>query len=254
MRVSKYRKTYVVKSYEVDCHSFLRILSLMNALQEVAVEHADSFGLGLENCLTQNLAWVGSNYLIRISRLPRLHEKFTIETWPSVTKLWGAIRDFRVTDEAGKVIITAASQWVLIDIDRRRPVMLKKYFPDYEALEERVAEVQDIQFDEKMLPPERADRITDFMVRFDDIDINGHVNNCVYPLWASESTDSSFRLNHLPTEIELCYKKEALYGKTVTVSTQMAEDESRHLICDKKSGDELALCRIKWIKIENSAV
>ena len=64
MRVSKYVKEYTVRSHETDCHGFLRVLSLMNVLQDIAVEHAESFGLGLRDCLKQNLAWVGSNYLV----------------------------------------------------------------------------------------------------------------------------------------------------------------------------------------------
>ena len=40
MRVSKYVKEYTVRSHEADCHGFLRVLSLMNVLQDIAVEHA----------------------------------------------------------------------------------------------------------------------------------------------------------------------------------------------------------------------
>ncbi len=242
MRVSKYVKDYIVKSYETDCHGFLRLLSLMNLLQDVAIEHADSFGLGLENCLEKNLSWVGSNYLLEISRFPKLHEHFKIETWPAEKKLWGAVRDFLVYDESGNVIIKGSSQWVLIDVVRRRPVMLEKYFPDYETLGERV-----INTDFPKIPalPRETNRC-DFMVRFDDIDVNNHVNNAVYPLWASESISHEYRLNHRPCEIELCFKKEALYGETVTVATYHEADESLHSICDKNSGAELAQCRIVW--------
>jgi acyl-ACP thioesterase len=83
-------------------------------------------------------------------------------------------------------------------------------------------------------------------VRFDDIDVNEHVNNSVYPLWASESVDCEFRKTHTPAEIELCFKKEAIYGEKIAVLTAMSGDESNHVICDKETEDELALCRIKW--------
>ena len=150
-----------------------------------------------------------------------------------------------MTDESGKPIILASSQWVLIDAKRRRPVMLSKYFPDYEAFGERA-----LKTDFPKLPTvgESASK-TSFKVRFDDIDVNGHVNNTIYPLWASESVDKDYRMTHLPSEIELCFKKEALYGETVDVFTEQTEDESLHSICDTKSGDELAQCRIKWVNL-----
>ena len=247
MRATKYKKEYDVKSHEVDCHGFLRLLSLMNTLQDIAVENADKLGLGLEVCAQHDLAWVGSNYLVQIFRMPRQHEHFVIETWPAETKLWGAIRDFIVTDESGKTIILASSQWVLIDAKRRRPVMLSKYFPDYEALGERV-----LKTDFPKLPAvgESAQK-TSFKVRFDDIDVNGHVNNTIYPLWASESVDKDYRMTHLPAQIELCFKKEALYGETVDVFTEQTGDESLHSIRNTKSGEDdvLAQCRIKWVNL-----
>lgn len=245
MQISKYIKEYVVKSYEADCHGFLRILTLMNILQDIACENADVLGLGFAQCHEHNLTWVGSNYLIKIKRLPRIDEHFVIETWPAEAKLWGAIRNFNIKDTNGEIIACASSQWVLIDYERRRPVALSKYFPDYKCLDERV---MDDDF-HKLPSVENPDLVAEFSVRFDDIDVNNHVNNAVYPLWAGESVDSAFRMSHLPTEIELCFKKEALFGEKIVVETKQSESETLHLIKDKKSGDELAQCRFKWREI-----
>lgn len=245
MRVSKYVKEYKVRSHEADCHGFLRVLSLMNVLQDIAVEHAESFGLGLKDCLKQNLAWVGSNYLVQIRHMPQENEVFKIETWPAEAKLWGAVRDFMVTNESGEEIIKASSQWVLINVEKRRPVPVKKYFPNYEVVPERILETDFPKIPKVIEPTNRVE----FKVRFDDLDVNQHVNNAVYPLWASESLDDEYRLSHFVKEIEVCYKNEALYGETVVVQSSLQDDVSLHSICDKKSGDELAQCRIRWQKI-----
>ena len=55
MIVSKFKKNYIVKSYEADCHGFLRLLTLMNLLQDAAMESADELGVGLEKCLERGL-------------------------------------------------------------------------------------------------------------------------------------------------------------------------------------------------------
>lgn len=243
--VQKYQKEYVVKSYEVDCHSFLRILSLMNFLQDIATENAEFLGLGLDACREHGVAWVGSNYLIRITRLPKLHENIRIITWPAEEKLWGAIRDFVVLDGTGTEIIKASSQWVLIDFSRRRPVMLKKYFPDYCCVSER-AIVTDFP---KINVENVVEKTKTFCVRYDDIDVNEHVNNAVYPVWASEGVCSDFRKKHFPAEIEICFKKEVLYGENVDVMTSLNDFESRHVIQCQSTKDELALCRIQWREI-----
>lgn len=243
--VKKYIKEYVVKSYEADCHGFLRLLSLMNILQDIACENAEALGFGFAACAERNLAWVGANYLLKIKRLPRIDEHFSIETWPSDTKLWGGVRDFNIKNSEGEIIVAATSQWVLIDVERRRPVILSKYFPAYKVLDERAVADDFSKSDEV----ENPDLVREFLVRFDDIDVNNHANNAVYPLWASESVDALFRRNHVPAELEICYKKEALYGEKVEVRTKQSAMESRHTIRDKSSGTVLADCRIKWRKI-----
>ncbi len=249
MQVVKYQKTYVVRSYEADCHGVLRLLSLMNILQDIATENADALGLGFVECQKLNLAWVGSNYLLHIERMPKINETFTVTSWPAEAKLWGAVRDFVVTDANGEIIIKASSQWVLIDYVRRRPVMLKKYFPDYVALNERALATDFAKMPEIIGEGE----LHSYKVRFDDIDVNQHVNNAVYPLWASESVHHDYRMTHIPQELEITFKKEALYGETVEVLTQHEGDESRHSIRDKTTQEELALCRIKWRRVTSGS-
>ena len=240
--VQKYIKDYIVKSYEADCHGFLRLLTLMNYLQDIACENAEALGFGFVACAEQNLTWVGSNYLVKIKRLPRIDEHFTIETWPSGTKLWGGVRDFNIKNANGEIIVSAISQWVLIDVEKRRPVILSKYFPEYKVLNERALDDDFTKFAELKNP----DSVMEIAVRFDDIDVNNHVNNAVYPLWASECVGSAFRLNHIPAALEICYKKEALYGEKVEVRSKQNESETLHEICDKESGAVLAECKIQW--------
>lgn len=242
IQVFKYRKEYHIKSYEVDCHSFLRVVTLMNFLQEAAVESAEALGFGFEICCEKGVAWVGSNYLIKVEKLPKINQRIIIETWPAEGKLWGAIRNFIIKDENNEVIIRAKSQWVLIDIERRRPVILSKYFPEYAFLNEAVMG-DDFH---KLESVEHPDFSKDILVRFDDIDINNHVNNAVYPLWASEGLDIEYRKNHIPTEIEVCFKKEALLGERVEVRSVQKENESFHSIMDKDGKSELAQCRFAW--------
>ena len=242
MKVAKYIKNYVVKSYEVNAHGFLRLLTLLNFLQDIASEHASVIGLGFDDCKNKGVAWVGANYYIKIIRFPTIGEHFSIETWPAETKLWGAVRDFEVKDEKGNIIIFATSMWVLVDAIKHRPVMLKKYFPEYKVINERVME-HDFA---NLIFPQGQKKEEIYKVRFDDIDVNKHVNNAIYCVWASESIDNDYLVKYVPEELEICFKKEALYGEFVAVETLRVENESFHLITNKDNQKELAICRMKW--------
>ena len=242
MPLRKFLKEYVVKSYEADAHGFLRLIALLNILQDAADGSAIELGFGFEKCWSKGVSWVGSNYLLEINRLPKMHEKFKVETWPAEAKLWGAIRDFIVYGENNDILLKASSQWVLIDIERKRPVPLSKYFTEYKALEERAINIEFSRPGVFENPQEEYS----YKVRFDDIDINNHVNNAVYPLWASESVKPSWRENHTPSKIEIWFKKEALFGQLIKVLTKTENQTTVHSITDENGENELARCNIEW--------
>ncbi len=242
MVISKFEKEYIISSYECDRNENLRLLTLMNILQDAADGHATALGLGLDYCLSNGLAWVGSNYHLQILRLPKMHEKIRLLTWPAVEKKLGAIREFLLLDDKGKPIIKASSQWILIDAARRKPITLRENLPMYQVIDERVIETDFAKIPE----PQRIDEKSEFFIRFDDIDLNNHVNNAVYPLWASEAVGIEFRSIHTPSEIEISFKKEGLYGENVSVETEINHLVSVHSIKASGDGRELARVRILW--------
>ncbi len=242
--MEKFSKEYQIRTYECDKNGHLRLLTLLNILQDMADSHASQLGLGLEFCLKHGLAWVGADYHLKIKRLPLLHEKIKVVTWPSEERLLGAVRDFSVLDEKGNELAAVSSLWVLIDFARKRPVKLRDHLPAYNILAEH-----SLNSDFAKLPsPVREDICKNFAVRFDDIDLNDHVNNAVYLLWASEAVDLEFRKTHFPCEIEISFKKEGLPGDEIKVITQMENQTSIHSIMAQNNGRELARLRINWQK------
>lgn len=244
--VEKFEREYAIRTYECDKRGDLRLITLFNIFQDMADTHASNMGLGLEYCMDKGFAWVGSNYHVKINRLPKLHEKIKVSTWPAVEKKLGAIRDFVVFSEKGEKIISAASQWILIDVARKRPLGLKDNLSHYEVVDDRA---MDQEFNVKMADLEKTDKLMNFNVRFDDIDINNHVNNAVYPLWASEAVDAEFRFSHSPEEVEIAFKKECHPGERVTVLTQIDGTDTIHSIKSQTDDRELSKVKIKWKKL-----
>lgn len=241
--VEKFSRDYQIRTYECDKNGDLRLVTLMNIFQDMADSHATIMGLGLDFCLKIGMAWVGSNYHLRIKKLPSLHEQITVITWPAVEKKLGAIRDFQVFDRQGEAIITASSQWILIDAIKKRPLGLREHLPQYSVAQGRsMPEL----FELKLPEAERTDYRCEFNVRFDDIDINNHVNNAVYPLWASEAVSKDFRLAHTPEIVEIAFKKECHLGEKVEVITQVEDSCSLHSIRALGDGRELSRIRIIW--------
>ncbi len=240
--MKKALKEYLIRSYEGDAAGNLRIVTLFNIMQDVADFHASELGLGLDFCRSKGLAWVGANYHVKITKLPKIHQKITVSSWPAVEKKLGAVREFMIKDEADNELIRASSQWILIDFAKKRPVSLKENLPEYQIIPERAIETD---FDKIENCNKEATK-TEFKIRFDDIDVNGHVNNAIYPLWATESLDCAFRKSHTPIEIEIAFKKEALFGENIEVASVLDDVTSRHYISSAVDGRELARIKIIW--------
>ena len=177
-------------------------------------------------------------------------ESFEIELCPEVDGLYtfystGEVDTVAsVYDNEGNLIITATSQWILIDFVRKRPMALKDNLPEFTVINEH-SMVSDF---EKLRAPSRIDYQRTFSIRFDDIDINMHVNNSLYPLWASETLSNVFRDEYLPSEIEISFKKEGHLGEDVQVTTEQNAEKTIHSIISLNDNRELSNVRIKWIK------
>jgi len=245
MSAKKYAKEYNIRSYECDKHENIRLLTLMNILQDIADSNADKMGVGYDFCVKNNLAWVAANYHVKILRTPKLHEKIIINSWPSEERKLSAIRDYEILDEQGNVIVQASTQWVLIDFTTKRPQLLRAKLPHYEILNEKA---DAFEF-KNIVVPEQFNFEKDFVVRFDDIDVNNHVNNAVYPLWFSESVDCDFRNTYTVCELEIIFKKEAHVGELIKSMSVRNGLQSWHSIISATDGKELARAVLKWTKV-----
>ncbi|MBP5615433.1 MAG: hypothetical protein J6X42_02655 [Alphaproteobacteria bacterium] len=238
--MDKFEKEFQIRSYECDQDGYLRVVTLMNILQDAADASATALGFGFDFCIRNNVAWVGTNYHVVIKKMPKIHEKIKVLTWPSGENKFMALRDFIILDAKGNQMILATSQWVLVDAVRKRPISLAQYLPNYMYINERVLSTEFV----KLGSVDNTEVSKEFEARFDDIDLNRHVNNAIYPLWATETLSNDFLHHHIPAEIEISYKKECLYGEHVTVKTNLDSLTSLHTVAQQDK--ELAHLRITW--------
>ena len=242
--VRKQIHTYTVKSFECDRRDTLRLLTLLNLFQDIADDSANEIGIGYDYLRTVGKAWVLIAMNVQIDRMPHLAEEITIKSWPSDFSTLYTEREFEVWSADGERIIRACSQWIVIDFATRRPMHLKDCLPEYEPIHEKV--ILEDRFP-KLPATDRDDYTERFLVRYDDIDRNDHVNNAIYSLWASESLEPQYRIEHVPAGLIINFRKEGLFGEKIFVSTQMDGDASLHSI-KAEDGRELARVQFTWQK------
>jgi len=236
-------ETRQLQAYQCDRFGNMRPLILMNELQGMGDKHAEKLGVGYAYCEAHGIAWVVTHYLVDIIEMPTEREEFKIITWPSVSDALRATRDFEIRGCDGRLMVRATSQWILIDLNTRRPVRLTEHLPEFDSLSERA---WDRTFDK--FPEFDATKTHVMKCRFDDIDVNQHINNAVYAVWATESVGYEYRSQHQLKRIELNFKKE-IKPDTPQVEIDVAIDglTSRHRIRTDDIEHAIVVCT--WEKL-----
>lgn len=237
----KLKQKYEIKSYECDRNKKLRIRSLFNIFQDMADTHANILKVGYYDLLSKNLGWVGANYEAKIFRMPEWREKLTVYTWPSVTKICSALREFEIYDEKNNLIVCASSQWALIDLIKGRPAKTSE-LGAFETLPDRAFNTD---FKKTSLP-ESFDYENIFPVRLDDTDMNIHVNNGVYPSWAYECSPSNLRDEKNIIGISVAYKKPLKFPGSVKIASSSDNNSVLHVETSPDGKDCYAVVKIEY--------
>ena len=84
--------------------------------------------------------------------------------------------------------------------------------------------------------------------RFDDIDVNQHINNAVYAVWATESVGFQYRSEHKLKKIDINFKKE-VSADIPEIRIDVAIDglTTRHKICSGDTEHAVVICH--WEEI-----
>lgn len=201
--MEKFVEKKTLFTYQTDRFGNIRPMILMNELQAMADNHAESLGVGRSYCIEHGLAWVVTHYLVDILELPHEGEELTFITWPSKHDALKAVRDFEIRGADNRILVCATSQWIMIDIEKRRPMKLSEALQNWNVIPERALNREFVKF-----PDFEPDQVHTFKCRYDDIDVNQHINNAVYAVWATESVGFEFRNSHKLCGMELNFKKE----------------------------------------------
>jgi acyl-ACP thioesterase len=240
LETEKYIQKKKLETSKTGKNGLLRPVSLMNELQAIADIHATLLGAGRSFCLENNITWVVTHYAVEILEMPNDKEELSFATWPSYHEALRAVRDFEVSGADGRPMIRATSQWIMIDLTTRRPVKLADFLPSWNCIPERALNIPFDKFAEPI-----SEQNVDFNVRYDDIDVNQHVNNAVYTTWATESLGYDFLNSHKLKGFKINFKKEIPAGTPkVSVAVQIDGDTTHHVI---KSNDAVnAVVACEW--------
>ena len=177
--IDVYERDYTIGFSAVDRSGALSPRAVIEFFDETAVSHAESLGLGYSPMLARGQAWVLSRISIVIDERPRRGDTVTVRTWPRGADRLFVIRDYEIA-ASGRTVIRARADWLILDLEKRRPVRPDTVLALLPPNEGRNA------LDEHPPALEAAPARSLWMerpARYSDLDFNGHVNYTRYLEW-----------------------------------------------------------------------
>lgn len=245
---ARHTETFPIRAFECDLHGRLLPRTFCLLLQEAASAHASELGVSVATLIERGMAWVLSQLRIDVERWPRLGDKLTITTWPEAASGTRTERRFTVASAEGEPLGEAVTIWLVLDLERRRPVRL----PDFvkQALSEVVQSDAPATLD--LIPAFASPRqVRALTVGYSDLDPVRHANNAAFVEWMVECTSGELWEHHDPELVAVHYLAECRLGDAVVA--QCAPDEGvvepptmLHRLVRAADGTEAARARTIW--------
>ncbi|KAK6924645.1 Acyl-ACP thioesterase [Dillenia turbinata] len=159
-----YRQTFIIRSYEIGPDKTATMETILNLLQETALNHVMSSGLAgggfgaTREMSLRKLIWVVTRIHIQVEEYSSWGDIVEIDTWVDAAGKNGMRRDWIIRDYSTQQIIArATSTWVIMNRETRKLCKIP---------EQVKAEVQPFYLNRNVLPAvqsdlEKIDKLTD---------------------------------------------------------------------------------------------
>ncbi len=212
--IKTFTQEYCVRHNETDVTGRMSIPALGDCMLDIAGLHANEIAWGIDQLQRGGLTRVVAGMKFQIYRMPKIDSRFKIETHVSGYSRISTQRDFLAFDDNGK-IAEVSSEWLIINMENRRPVFISDYVPQLEEV--CIKEGALPKF--KHLRQGKADVTERYQRRilYSDIDINRHLYSMRYLQMALDTFDINCLAESAIKEIDVNFISEVLFGETVNV-------------------------------------
>lgn len=213
-----FRQNFSIRSYEIGADRTASIETLMNHLQETALNHVKCAGLlgdgfgSTPEMSKKNLFWVVTKMQVMIDRYPTWGDVVQVDTWVAPSGKHGMRRDWLLRDsKTGEILTRASSNWVMMNKETRRLSKIPDEVRD--EIEHYFVDAPPVVDDDGRKLPKLDETTADYArngltPRWSDLDVNQHVNNVKYIGWILESAPQEVVEKYELASLTLEYRRE----------------------------------------------
>ena len=212
---SFFEKDYIVSMGMADCFGRLKPSAMMTFIENVAVEHVSSLGYDWDFTTRElNAAWIIVRTRVTLSRPILYGETVRLRTWAATPKNAYFPRETEIYS-GDEVIGEVSAVWVLADVDTRKILPPMKF---YEVTGFKHRGDPRFESPERIMPADEYRNDETFVMRYTDLDMNGHVHNTRYLDFAADHLYLEREPGLWVREINVSYAAEVKAGESIVIS------------------------------------
>lgn len=209
-----YKINKTIKSSDVDAFNNIKLSSIFSDIQDIGTDAIEALGVTDEKTRDRGYYWVFTKVYIEFNRIPKYKEIITYETHTLDMVHFLYPRFFNVKDSKGNTIYKILLYCVLINKDKRSIALPKETGVVLNSTKHKDEDI--IQ-----MPNDKPTKEVSFrykrVINYNDIDVNGHLNNVKYIESILSVLNVNFMKNNEIKSFEISFLKEALEGDEVSI-------------------------------------
>jgi len=193
----------------------LSLPGLMTLVQEASLFHTFSIPGAFDYYDEMNWVWILTHWQVEINQYPKAGDTINISTWPAGFKGYFGERGFAATDSAGSKLLSANSNWILLDRNTKKPIRANEHISNKYGRHHPFLLKKDFAMPKYDDFKPISDHVYTTTRR--DIDTNDHVNNVKYLEWVYCHLPQDIYANYHAKLLKVAYKQETLLNESVEI-------------------------------------
>lgn len=225
-----------------DEKKVLSLAELLRQTSDIAVEDYNEKNISREVLIENGFAILVSRCSFRIHKMPRENQRIVIKTQEEKNEPLQFVRSYEIESEVGEKLVSGLSTWLLVDLNARRILPIKKFTLRVPVTVEKEHDCLPCG---KIVESENAQFIDERVIRFSDIDANGHTNNSRYAAFILDALPREYQTKDF-SDFRINFSKEATLGEKLKIFADINDTERKIFVAGKTENGTSFDAELYW--------